>query len=76
MADGLFGAFVVHSKNDPLKKSTLLTRGDFDDDKVLLTGDWWHDESAYIVSRLFKWGVGYRGSNLPRVSATLDTIAD
>lgn len=76
MADGLHGAFIVHSKNDPLKKSALFSKGDYDDDRIMITGDWYHDESEFIVRRMLEWGVGYRGANIPRVRRHVQASAD
>ncbi|WOO80402.1 Laccase-2 [Vanrija pseudolonga] len=62
MADGLVGALIVHSRDDPLKLGQQ-----YDEDRILYLSDWMDDQSLVIdkgVSNLFS---GYRG--LPIVLA-------
>jgi hypothetical protein len=64
MADGIIGSLIVHGPDDPFKKG----RGrqfDYEDERVLFLGDMYHDQSAVIIEHLLKWGVGYRGWNIP-----------
>lgn len=62
MADGLVGGFLVHSKDDPLKRGV-----DFTDDRVLYLSDWEADQSQVIEAGLHNLFKGYRG--LPLVVA-------
>ncbi|WVQ68549.1 uncharacterized protein L199_006758 [Kwoniella botswanensis] len=56
MADGIAGAFIIHSPNDKLKRGT-----DYNEERVLLIQDWMWDQSTDIVAAL-KSPEGYRGS--------------
>ncbi|CDS01122.1 hypothetical protein, partial [Sporisorium scitamineum] len=55
--DGLYGGLVVHSKNDPYRKCR-----DYDDERVFLFADNYHDFADYIVSQLLS-AQGYNGSS-------------
>lgn len=59
---------MVHSRNDPIKKSGLFNSGDYDSDRLLFLGDFYHDQSEFIIERLHTWGEGYRGSNIPKMA--------
>lgn len=54
LADGLFGAFIVHAPGDPLL-------GQFDDQHILHVADYWEDQAETIVAAAKSKG-GYRGT--------------
>ncbi|CUA71317.1 hypothetical protein RSOLAG22IIIB_09498 [Rhizoctonia solani] len=56
LADGLHGALIIHSVNDPLKRGI-----DYDYDQVLIMGDWYHNTSDEIIKAL-DTPHGYLGS--------------
>ncbi|CAE7115185.1 unnamed protein product [Rhizoctonia solani] len=56
LADGLHGALIVHSVNEPWKRGV-----DYDYDQVLITGDWYHNTSEEIIKAL-DTPHGYLGS--------------
>ncbi|WVQ79589.1 hypothetical protein IAT38_001689 [Cryptococcus sp. DSM 104549] len=56
MADGIFGPLIVHSVNDPVKRGV-----DYDEDRVIMTCDWMHDQSSEIIKALLS-PVGFRGT--------------
>lgn len=58
---------MIHSKTDPLKKSGLFSKGDFDQDKIMFMHDWYHDQSEFIIKRFLNWTEGYRGGNIPKM---------
>lgn len=57
MADGLYGAIVVHSPKDPIQA--------VDTEEVLFVSDWYDDQSSTIVAGLRDQTVGYRGMPIP-----------
>ncbi|EIW68506.1 multi-copper oxidase laccase-like protein, partial [Tremella mesenterica DSM 1558] len=59
LADGLYGALIVHSVNDPLQRGR-----DYDEERLLLVQDWVHDMSEVVVNAL-KSPQGYKGGILP-----------
>lgn len=58
MADGLYGAIVVHSPKDPIRS---------DAEEVLFVSDWYNDQSNTIVAGLRNTSVGYRGMPIPGI---------
>ncbi|GAC98903.1 potential multicopper ferro-O2-oxidoreductase [Pseudozyma hubeiensis SY62] len=54
--DGLYGGLIVHSKNDPYQKCR-----DYDDERVFLFADNYHDFADYIVKQLLS-AQGYNGT--------------
>lgn len=56
LADGLYGALIVYSPDDPVKRWR-----DFDAEKVLFVSDWYDDQSDTIVNGLHNLSTGYRG---------------
>lgn len=56
LADGLYGALIVYSPDDPIKRWR-----DFDAEKVLFVSDWYDDQSDTIVAGLHNLSSGYRG---------------
>ncbi|KAG9121220.1 laccase, multicopper oxidase, benzenediol:oxygen oxidorectuctase [Ceratobasidium sp. 392] len=56
LSDGVYGAFIIHSVYDPLKRGTH-----YDYDQILIMGDWYHNTSAEIVKAL-DTPQGYQGS--------------
>ncbi|CAE6440989.1 unnamed protein product, partial [Rhizoctonia solani] len=56
LTDGLYGALIVHSVNDPWKRGV-----DYDYDQILIMGDWYHNTSAEILKAL-DTPQGYLGS--------------
>ncbi|CEL58655.1 hypothetical protein RSOLAG1IB_08718 [Rhizoctonia solani AG-1 IB] len=65
LSDGVHGALIVHSVNDPLKRGEH-----YDYDQIIIQGDWYHNTSAEIVKAL-DTPQGYQGSQAapPPVSA-------
>ncbi|CAE6467893.1 unnamed protein product, partial [Rhizoctonia solani] len=55
LVDGLHGALIIHSPDDPLKRGV-----DYDEDQILVVADWYHDTSSVITSALSS--AGYHGS--------------
>ncbi|QRW24035.1 Multicopper oxidase [Rhizoctonia solani] len=47
LSDGLHGALIVHSVNDPWKRGVH-----YDYDQILIMGDWYHNTSAEIIKAL------------------------
>ncbi|KAF8750790.1 Ferroxidase laccase [Rhizoctonia solani] len=56
LSDGLHGALIVHSVNDPWKRGVH-----YDYDQILIMGDWYHNTSAEIIKAL-DTPHGYLGS--------------
>ncbi|KAL7422408.1 hypothetical protein Q5752_003054 [Cryptotrichosporon argae] len=56
MADGLVGAFIVHSSDEPAFQNVA-----YDEERIIFLQDWMHDQSDTIVSALVQDG-GYYGS--------------
>ncbi|CAE6524257.1 unnamed protein product [Rhizoctonia solani] len=56
LADGIHGALIIHSPDDPLKRGV-----DYDEDQILIVADWYHDTSSVITSALLS-SSGYHGS--------------
>ncbi|KAG8702800.1 laccase, multicopper oxidase, benzenediol:oxygen oxidorectuctase [Ceratobasidium sp. 423] len=56
LSDGLHGALIVHSVNDPWKRGVH-----YDYDQILIMGDWYHNTSAEILKAL-DTPHGYLGS--------------
>ncbi|EUC57577.1 multi-copper oxidase laccase-like protein, putative, partial [Rhizoctonia solani AG-3 Rhs1AP] len=56
LVDGLHGALIIHSPDDPLKRGV-----DYDEDQILVVADWYHDTSSVITSALLS-SAGYHGS--------------
>lgn len=54
--DGLYGGLIVHSKRDPYQKCR-----DYDDERVFLFADNYHDFADYIVQQLLSAN-GYNGT--------------
>jgi hypothetical protein len=67
-ADGVFGGLVVHSRDDPIKRSASFGgAGDFDEDKIVFLHDFYHDQSDFIIKKMHNWAEGYRGANIPKM---------
>lgn len=56
LSDGLLGALIIHSKDDPLKKGR-----DFDDDRIVYLSDWMNDDSTVIIENQSDMEKPYRG---------------
>ncbi|WWD02112.1 hypothetical protein V865_000150 [Kwoniella europaea PYCC6329] len=56
LQEGIYGPLIVHDTQDPLKRGQ-----DYDEDRVVLVGDWWHDRTQVIVDGLIS-SAGYRGT--------------
>ncbi|KAH7335816.1 multicopper oxidase-domain-containing protein [Rhizoctonia solani] len=56
LSDGVHGALIIHSVNDPLKRGEH-----YDYDQVIIQGDWYHNTSAEII-RAMDTPEGYQGS--------------
>ncbi|KAK4689611.1 hypothetical protein P7C73_g475, partial [Tremellales sp. Uapishka_1] len=65
LGDGLAGAMIVHSTNDPLVRGV-----DFDEERVLYLSDWMHDTTDYVVNAILTNG-SYHGSPAPQGDAVL-----
>ncbi|KAG8702309.1 laccase, multicopper oxidase, benzenediol:oxygen oxidorectuctase, partial [Ceratobasidium sp. 423] len=56
LSDGVHGALIIHSLNDPLKRGEH-----YDYDQIIINGDWYHNTSAEIVAAM-DTPQGYQGS--------------
>ncbi|CUA71316.1 hypothetical protein RSOLAG22IIIB_09497 [Rhizoctonia solani] len=56
LSDGVHGALIIHSVNDPLKRGEH-----YDYDQIIIQSDWYHNTSEQIV-RALDTPQGYQGS--------------
>ncbi|WVW85346.1 hypothetical protein I302_107384 [Kwoniella bestiolae CBS 10118] len=56
LQEGIYGPLIVHHPEEPVRRGQ-----DYDEDRIIFVGDWWHDRAEVIVAGLTS-SEGYRGT--------------